>query len=124
MQFKLRSLLILMVVVAIPLAGYVWLHRNWIRPAQVGLNALGRANSLVARRHWSGSIAPTHYLQRVDIYLDNVDDTGIKELYPILRDIDWLRYIQVYAPLLTEDGLTDLRNEFPHCIVTRVPAQI
>ena len=43
----------------------------------------------------------------------DVGDDEIKLLYPVLRDVPRLRYIELYATSVSQDGLTAIKQDFP-----------
>jgi hypothetical protein len=115
MQYRLRTLLILLAVVGVFFAGIGLVKREWFDPRDEGLAAAERFDALFAKRHWSGLAAPFFYDYRVRIDSPDVGDDELRELYPILQDIGWLRYIEVRNTRVSQAGIADLRRHFPRC---------
>lgn len=117
MQFKLRSIFIVLILLGLVFGCQRFLEFNWFAPARNGRESQAKFNQLIADQKWDAAIAPTHYLHRVQILIHDVDETEIRELYPILREIFWLRHICIYAPELSQELLDELHSEFPRCTI-------
>lgn len=115
MQFKLRTLFVFMIVLAILAAFFTFVETSWFGPARLGVETQTQFNRLIADNQWDGFIAPTHYLQNVRIGIYNADESEIRKLYPILHRISWLRHIRVHSPPLSERFIEELKEEFPEC---------
>lgn len=115
MQFKLRTIFLVVLFVGIFFGFSRFLEVRWFAPARNGLESQTKFNQLIADNKWDGTIAPTHYLQNVRILINHVDETEIRKLYPILHEIYWLRHICIYAPQLSQEMLDELHCEFPQC---------
>ncbi len=117
MQFKLRTVFVLLILLAISLASYTFVENTWFGPARLGREAQAEFNRLIAENQWNGSIAPTFYFHNVRIGLYNVDETEIRKIYPILHEIYWLRHIVIHSPSLSPQMLRELQAEFPQCMI-------
>ena len=117
MQFNLRSLFVLVSVLAILFAGLRFVEVNWVAPARNGREALAKFNQLIAENKWDGSVVPIHYFRSVRILINRIDEAELKKLYPILHEIYWLRTISIDYPEVSEQMLHELQSEFPQCTI-------
>lgn len=115
MQFQLRTIFLIVTLFAVVFGANQFLEVTWFAPARTGVESQVRFNQLVAENKWEGMIAPTHYLQDVKILINDVSESEIRKLYPILHDIDWLRHICIHSPAISRAMLQELRSEFPRC---------
>lgn len=115
MQFKLRTVFLFIISLAILLGCYTFVETTWFGPARLGVETQAELNRLIAANRWDGFIAPTHYLQNVRIGIYNADESELRKLYPILHKLSWLRHIRVHSPPLSERLIEELRREFPEC---------
>jgi hypothetical protein len=97
----------------------VVVNRAWTEPARIGREADVRFHSLFMKRQWSGYAAAFHYDRRVRIDSASIGDNEIQELYPILREITWLRHIELCNTNVTSKGVTQLQNHFPESRISR-----
>ena len=116
MRFKLRTLFIAIYVVAMICGFAVFIEQSWVGPERVGRQAQDRLNAVFAKYQWQGYAGTWHYDYRVRIVSSDIGDDEIKKLYPILRDIPWLRYIELGATSMTDGGVADMKREFPQCV--------
>jgi hypothetical protein len=42
----------------------------------------------------------------------------VPELVPILREIPWLRHIELFETTITPQGLANLQRQFPGCHIS------
>jgi hypothetical protein len=117
MQFKLRSILLVMLLLGLAFACQRTLEVSWFAPARKGAESQAKFNQLIADNKWDGVIAPTHYLHNVRILIHGIEEAEIRKLYPILHEIYWLRHIEIYAPEISQRMLDELQSEFPQCII-------
>jgi hypothetical protein len=117
MQFKLRTVFVWIIVLAILLGTYAFVENTWFGPARQGVDAQAKFNRLIAENQWDGFIAPTHYLKNVRIGIYNVEEAEIRKLYPTLHEITWIESIVIHSPSLTPSMLQELANEFPECVI-------
>jgi hypothetical protein len=117
MQFKLRTVFVWIILLAILLGTYAFIENTWFGPARLGSEAQAEFNRLIADNQWNGFIAPTFYLHNVRIGLYNVDETEIRKLYPILHRLYWLKHIVIHSPSLSPQMLQELQAEFPECMI-------
>jgi len=122
MRYRLRTLMILLAVLP-PLLGGVALVRReyvrWFEESRIGTEAQSRFNVLFAKRGWSGHALPFFYDGRVRIESSDIGDKELRELYPILREIGWLRHIELYETRVTPAGVADFQHQFPGCHVSQ-----
>jgi hypothetical protein len=95
-----------------------FVEREWNEPARVGQAADARFQALFARRGWAGYGFAFFYDGRVRIVSPSIGDQELPELEPILRDIPWLRHIELFETTLTPQGLDHLQRQFPHCHIS------
>jgi len=123
LRYSLRTLFVITTTCAVLLAlvagGVAVINREWIKPAKVGAVAQARLDAIFAKRGWSGNAATFHYDQRVRIDSPDVGDAELKELYPPLRDIGWLRHIELFNTHVSAAGVADLQSQFPTCHVSQ-----
>lgn len=117
MQFKLRTVFVWIILLAILLGTYAFIENTWFGPARQGVDAQAKFNRLIAENQWDGFIAPTHYLKNVRIGIYNVEEAEIRKLYPTLHEITWIESIVIHSPSLTPSMLQELANEFPECVI-------
>jgi len=117
MQFKLRTIFLVVFLLGILLASIRSLEVRWFSPARNGREVQAKFNQLIADNNWDGNVAPTHYLKNVLILINDVDEAEIRKLYPILHEIYWLRHICIYAPKISKEMLDELHSEFPRCTI-------
>lgn len=117
MQFKLRTIFMVMLLLGILFGCCKLLEVRWFAPARNGIESQAKFNQLIADNKWDAAIAPTHYLQNVRILINHVDETDIRKLYPILHEIYWLRHICIHTPKISQEMLDELHSEFPQCTI-------
>jgi hypothetical protein len=121
-RYNLRTLLIVLAIAPPLLAGVVLVRREyvrWFQESDIGAVAESRFNVVFAKRGWSGRAAPFFYDGRVRIESADIGDNELRELYPILRAINWLRHIELHGTGVTPDGIADFRRQFPGCHVSQ-----
>jgi hypothetical protein len=118
MQFKLRTLLLIVLLIAIPCAVFAFLEHEWFGPARTYAESQAKCEEIFAANGWQGHASAFHYDMRIRITSPDVGDVEIKTLYPILHEIPRLRYIELYATSLTDDGVAAMKREFPDCAFT------
>jgi hypothetical protein len=117
MQFKLRTIFLIVLLLGILFGSIRCLEVVWFAPAQNAIAAQAKFNQLIAENKWDGMIAPTHYLNNVRILIHHVDETEIRKLYPTLHELYWLRHFDIYAPEISQGMLDELHSEFPECTI-------
>jgi len=122
-RYSLRTLFAITTLCAVLFAlvagGVAVVNREWIKPAKVGAVAQARLDAIFAKRGWSGYAATFHYDQRVRIDSPDVGDAELKELYPPLRELGWLRHIELFNTHVSPAGVEDLQRQFPACHVSQ-----
>lgn len=68
MQFKLRTLLIFVVLAAIPCGLIVFLEHEWFGPARVYAEAQAKCDRIFADNGWQGYPTAFHYDLRIRPY--------------------------------------------------------
>jgi hypothetical protein len=118
-RYSLRALFVLVTACAVGLAACSgiagFIEREWNEPVRVGQAANARFKALFAKRGWAGYGAAFFYDGRVRIASASIGDKELPELVPILREIPWLRHIELYETTITPQGLADLQRQFPGC---------
>ncbi|MBM3965983.1 MAG: hypothetical protein FJ308_13110 [Planctomycetes bacterium] len=117
MQFKLRTIFLVMVLLGLVFVCQRTLEVSWFAPARNGRESQAKFNQLIAGNKWDGFIAPTHYLHNVRILINDIGEAEIRKLYPILHEIYWLKHIDIYAPEISQEMLDELHSEFPECTI-------
>jgi hypothetical protein len=121
-QFSLRTLFAFVTACAILLGvcsvAAVFVNPTWTEPARVGRNADDQFRLLFTQRRWRGHAAAFHYDHRVRIDSVAIGDSELQELYPILREITWLRDIELCNTNVTSKGIAQLQTDFPECRIS------
>ena len=79
MQFNLRTIFLVMLLLGILFGCSRFLEVSWFAPARNGMETQAKFNQLIADNKWNGFVAPTHYLQNVRILIKHVDETDLKD---------------------------------------------
>lgn len=121
-RYSLRALFALVTSCALLLAACCGIARfvevYWNEPARVGQAADVQFNALFAKRGWQGHAYCYFYDDRVQIRSASVGDKELPELVPILREIPWLRHIELLGTTVTSQGRANLQRQFPTCHIT------
>ena len=118
MRFKLQAFVIAVSLVAMFVGLMIFVEWTWFGPARIGTAAQGRLDAAFAKNQWEGWATAWHYDYRVRITSPDIGDDEVEQLYPILHDIPWLRHIELYGTAISDEGLSDLKREFPDCHFT------
>jgi hypothetical protein len=118
MRYKLRTLFIAVLIFAIAFSVVAFIQQAWFIPVRIGTAAQSQLDVVFAKHNWQGYAGTWHYDCRVRIASPDVGDSEVTELLPILRDIPWLKHIELYGTSLTEDGISSMKDEFPDCYFT------
>ena len=73
MQFKLRTIFLVVLLLGILFGSIRCLEVVWFAPARNAIAAQAKFNQRIAENKWDGMIAPTHYLNNVRILIHHVD---------------------------------------------------
>ncbi|EMI52700.1 hypothetical protein [Rhodopirellula sallentina] len=103
---------------ALPVGLFAFLDFAWFGPARIYADAQSRCEDVFAQNDWSGYPLWFHYDYRVRFVCPELDDDNVSLLYPIIHSVDGLRYIELYATDLSDDGVAAMEHEFPHCHFT------
>lgn len=120
MKFTLRSLFIVVLVIAMMCGLVVFFEQSWFGPARVGRESQSQLDAIFAKHKWEGWAGTWHYDYRVRIASSDIGDDEMKELYPILHDIYWLKHIEFHTTSMTDQGISDMKREFPNCVFTNL----
>lgn len=118
MKFTLRTLFIVVSVTAMMCGLVVFFEQGWFGPARVGRESQTQLDAVFAKQGWQGYAGTWHYDYRVRIVSSDIGDAEMKVLYPILHDIYWLKHIELHTASMTDEGLAEMKREFPQCVFT------
>jgi len=104
-------------VIALICGFVVFVEQSWFGPARSGRAAQVELDAVFAKNRWDGYAGTWHYDYRVRIVSSDIGDEEMVELYPILHELPWLKFIQLDTPSMTDTGLANMKREFPNCRV-------
>lgn len=119
-KFTLKMLFTAVLVVALICGLAVFVEQSWFGPARLGRESQTRLDAVFAEHQWQGYAGTWHYDNRVRIVSSDVGDDEMRLLYPILHDIHWLKHIEFHTPSMTDEGLAEMKTEFPKCFFTNL----
>lgn len=117
-RFKLRTLFIVVSLVAVPCALAALVEREWFGPARAYAESQAECEKIFAANGWQGYATAFHYDMRIRITSPDIGDDEIKLLYPVLREIPRLRYVELYATSMSDEGIAEMKREFSGCAFT------
>ncbi len=120
MRYTLRALFVAVLIAAMVFGSAVFVERTWFGPARIGVESQARLDTIFAKYQWQGYAGTWHYDYRVRIVSSDIGDNEMKKLYPILHDIDWLKHIELDTASMTDEGLSEMKVEFPNCVFTNL----
>lgn len=106
------------IAIAIPVSFFALIEIAWFGPARIYADAQMRSDVIFADQNWEGHATWFHYDRRVRLTSPSLTDDNVRMLYPILHDIEDLRYIELYATSMTDEGVAGMKREFPNCHLT------
>lgn len=118
MQFKLRILFIATLLIALLCAIVALLEQEWFGPAREYSRSQSKCERIFSANGWQGYANTFHYDMRIRITSPDIGDEEIRLLYPVLREIPRLRYIELFATSMTAEGIASMKRQFPDCYFT------